>query len=72
MRLLDGAVQACSTILAGAGDWSCNATLAGPGLRTVVARQTDAAGNVGADSAGFDIDVSGFIFANGFETPVLQ
>ncbi len=72
LRLFDGAVQACSTILAGAGNWSCNATLAGPGLRTVVARQTDAAGNVGADSAGFDIDVSGFIFANGFETPVLQ
>lgn len=70
LRLFDGAVQACSTILAGAGNWSCNATLAGPGLRTLVARQTDAAGNVGADSAGFDIDVSGFIFANGFETPV--
>ena len=29
-----------------------------------MARQTDAAGNVGADSAGFDIDVSGFIFAS--------
>ncbi|MBL8273434.1 MAG: hypothetical protein JNJ74_06460, partial [Xanthomonadales bacterium] len=67
VRVLEGVNQRCSTILAAPGTWSCSATLAGAGLHTLTAFQTDVAGNGGPDSATFDVTVTDAVYANGFE-----
>lgn len=51
VTVTEGTVQLCSTTADASGQWSC-ATALGNGTHTVIARQTDRAGNVGPDSAG--------------------
>jgi len=67
LRVQEGATPVCTTILAAAGNWSCNATLAGGGLHVLYALQADVAGNASANSANFDVTVADAVFANGFE-----
>lgn len=49
--VLEGTTQLCTTTADAGGQWSCGTTL-GIGSHTLVARQTDGAGNVGPVSAG--------------------
>jgi len=67
MRVLEGPTQRCSIILGAAGNWTCLATLVGGGVHTLVAFQSDLAGNGSANSPAFDVTVADSLFANGFE-----
>ncbi len=58
VSVFEGAALVCSVTADGTGAWTCN-TVLGSGPHTVVARQTDRAGNVSLDSSPRSFNVEG-------------
>lgn len=58
VSVFEGAALVCSVVADATGAWTCN-TVLGSGPHTVVARQTDRAGNVSPDSAARTFTVEG-------------